>query len=117
MLRTKNYGQNERMIPIVLPFHLPVTFCTDTQFRKGSLSQTKSVKEQKQVFLRIHPFCGRPLDRGDSKGQDGSFKSLLLDSSMKTRGKSDTGIRYGIVSAGSGQAEASRDGQEAVEMR
>jgi hypothetical protein len=36
---------------------------------------------------------------------------------MKTREKSDTGIRYGITSAGSGQAETSRDGQEAVEMR
>jgi hypothetical protein len=36
---------------------------------------------------------------------------------MKTREKSDTGIRYGIVSAGSGQAEASKNGQEGVEMR
>jgi hypothetical protein len=36
---------------------------------------------------------------------------------MKTREKSDTGIRYRIVSAGSGQAEASRNGQEVVEMK
>jgi hypothetical protein len=75
------------------------------------------VKEQNQVFLRIHPFYGWGLHRGDSKGEAGSFKSLLFDSSMKTREKSDTGIRYGIVSAGSGQAEESRNGQEAVEMR
>jgi hypothetical protein len=75
------------------------------------------VKEQNQVFLRIHPFYGCVLDRGDSKGQAGSFKSLLLDSSRKTRENSDTGIRYGIASAGSGQAEASRNGQEGVEMR
>jgi hypothetical protein len=67
--------------------------------------------------MHSHPFYGWGLHRGDSKGQDGSFKSLLLDWSMKTREKSDTGIPYGIVSAGSGQAEVSRDGQEVVEMR
>jgi hypothetical protein len=65
----------------------------------------------------IHPFYGPLLDRGDSKGQDGIFKSLLFDSSIKTRENSDTGIRYGIASAGSGQAEASRNDQEVVEMR
>jgi hypothetical protein len=55
------------------------------------------MKEQNQVILRIHPFDGRGLDRGDSKRQGGSLKSLLFDSSMKTRESSDTGIRYGIV--------------------
>jgi hypothetical protein len=47
--------------------------------------------------MRTHLFDGRVLDSGDSKGQDGSFKSLSFDSSMKTRENSDTGIRYGIV--------------------
>jgi hypothetical protein len=75
------------------------------------------MKDEKQVFLRIHPFDGRVLDRADSKGEDGLFKSLLFDSSMKTHENSDTGIRYGIASAGSGQAEASRNGQEVVEMK
>jgi hypothetical protein len=75
------------------------------------------MKEQKQVVIRIHPFYDRVLDRRDSKGQDGSLKSLLFDSSMQTREDSDTGIRDRIVSAGSGPAEASRDGQEAVEMK
>jgi hypothetical protein len=75
------------------------------------------VKDQNQFFLRIHPFYGPLLDRGDSKGQSGSFKSLLFDSSKKTREKSDTDIRYGITTANSGQAEASRNGQEGVEMR
>jgi hypothetical protein len=75
------------------------------------------MKAQKQVFLHIHPFYGRVLDRGDSKDQPGSFKSLLFESSRKTRENSDIGIRYGIASAGSGQAEASRNGQELVEMR
>jgi hypothetical protein len=67
--------------------------------------------------FHIHLCYGWVIDRADSKGQDGSFESLLFDSSMKTRENSDTGIRYGIVSAGSGQAEASRNGQEGVEMR
>jgi hypothetical protein len=75
------------------------------------------VKEQNQVFLRIHAFYGRVLDRGDSKGQAGSFKSLLFDSPRKIPENSDSGIRYGIASASSGQAEASRNGQEVVEMR
>jgi hypothetical protein len=65
----------------------------------------------------IHPFDGPVLDRGDSKGQAGSFESLLFYYSRKTRENSDTGIRDGIASAGSGQAEASRNGQEVVEMK
>jgi hypothetical protein len=67
--------------------------------------------------MGIHQFDGRVLDRGDSKSQAGSFKSLLFDSSRKTPENSNSGIRYGIPSAGSGQAEASRNGQEVVEMR
>jgi hypothetical protein len=42
-------------------------------------SESKPVKEQNQVFMHSHPFYGWGLHRGDSKGQDGSFKSLLLD--------------------------------------
>jgi hypothetical protein len=34
-------------------------------------SEGKKVKDQNQVFMRIHPFYGRQLDRGDSKDQDG----------------------------------------------
>jgi hypothetical protein len=41
------------------------------------------MKEHNHVCMRIHPFYGPWLDSGDSKGQDGSFKSLLFDSSMK----------------------------------
>jgi hypothetical protein len=67
--------------------------------------------------MGIHPFSGQVLDKGDSKGQAGTSKSLLFDSSRKSRENSDTGIRYGITSVGSGQAEASRNGQEVVEMR
>jgi hypothetical protein len=66
--------------------------------------------------MGIHPFYGRGLHRGNSKCQAGSFKSLLFDSSRKTPQNSNSGIRYGIPSAGSGQAEASRNGQEVVEM-
>jgi hypothetical protein len=42
-------------------------------------SESKPVKEQNQVGMRIHPCYGWGLHRGDSKGQDGSFKSLLFD--------------------------------------
>jgi hypothetical protein len=31
------------------------------------------MKDQSQVVMRIHPFDCRVLDRGDSKGEDGSF--------------------------------------------
>jgi hypothetical protein len=55
------------------------------------------------------------LGRGDSKCQARKFKSLLFDSPTKTPENSDSGIRYGIASAGSGQAEAARNGQEVVQ--
>jgi hypothetical protein len=64
---------------------------------KSTFSESKQLKQQNQISMHIHPFDGRMLDSGDSKGQDGSFKSLLFDSSMKTRENSGTGIRYGIL--------------------
>jgi hypothetical protein len=46
---------------------------------KGTFSESKLVKDQNQVFLRIHPFYRRVLDRGDLTCQGRSFKSLLFD--------------------------------------
>jgi hypothetical protein len=46
-----------------------------------------------QFFMRVHPFYGPGRDRGDSKGEDGSFKSLLFDSPMRGHAAGPTVLR------------------------
>jgi hypothetical protein len=67
------------MIAIFLALFSPGDFFYRHSILREHFSESKPLKQQNQLFMRIHPFYGRVLDRGDSKGQDGSFKSLLLD--------------------------------------